>query len=163
MPDESAKSSPSSGPASESTDSNGAWKLHEVIPSRSDCARPLLDAVLKQLEHQQWPTSDVFGVHLALEEAFVNAIKHGNRHDESKQVHFKCELSAEHLRIDIADEGDGFEPGRVPDPTDPDNLECPCGRGLMLMRNFMSTVEFNDRGNRVTMLKARGDGSESDD
>lgn len=158
MPDEFAKTSTSGHQANNGA--NGNWKLQKVIPSRSDCARPLLEEVLEQLQQREWPTSDVFGVHLALEEAFVNAIKHGNRHDENKNVHFRCELSGDLLRIEIVDEGDGFDPRRVPDPTEDDNLECPCGRGLMLMKNFMSKIEYNDRGNHVTMHKSRGDGSE---
>jgi serine/threonine-protein kinase RsbW len=59
------------------------------------------------------------------------------------------------LRVEITDEGGGFNPASVPDPTEDDNLECPCGRGLMLMRSFMSVVRFNDRGNSVLMERSR--------
>ena len=66
-----------------------------------------------------------------------------------------CRLSYEYLQIDIADEGPGFVPEDVPDPTEPDNLEKPGGRGIMLMRQYMTNVEYNDLGNAVTMFKRR--------
>jgi anti-sigma regulatory factor (Ser/Thr protein kinase) len=53
----------------------------------------------------------------------------------------------------VRDEGPGFDPGGLPDPTDPANLERPCGRGLLLMKTFMDEVRYNDRGNEVTMRK----------
>ena len=55
----------------------------------------------------------------------------------------------------IRDEGPGFDPSEIPDATAPANLERPCGRGLLLMRTFMDTVDFNDRGNKVTLTKRR--------
>jgi serine/threonine-protein kinase RsbW len=97
----------------------------------------------------------VFCVQLAMEEALVNAIKHGNREDATKQVRVHCALSAERIRIEISDEGPGFDPTAVPDPTDDSRLEVPCGRGLLLMRSFMSLVEFNAAGNCVVMEKHR--------
>ena len=66
------------------------------------------------------------------------------------------QCSSELLRIEIEDEGAGFNPLDVPDPTAEENLELPSGRGLMLMKNFMSNVEYNSLGNRVTMEKKRG-------
>jgi serine/threonine-protein kinase RsbW len=98
---------------------------------------------------------DVFGVHLAMEEALVNAIRHGNRLDPGKQVQFACRMTPDLVRIEITDEGDGFDPSSIPDPTDPEHIEAPSGRGLMLMRSFMSRVEYNDVGNRVVMEKER--------
>jgi serine/threonine-protein kinase RsbW len=96
-------------------------------------------------------------VRLALEEALVNAIKHGNGLDPNKQVHVVCQISAEKVRIVIEDEGIGFRPDDVPDPTEDENLEKPCGRGIMLMRAFLSTVEYNERGNRVVLEKNKND------
>jgi len=84
-----------------------------------------------------------------------NAIRHGNRSDASKSVYVCCKLSKEQLWGQIRDEGAGFNPDDVPDCTGPENLELPSGRGIMLMRAFMSRVEYNDRGNRVVMGKYR--------
>jgi serine/threonine-protein kinase RsbW len=132
-----------------------SWTLRETIPSTADAGKPILDRVMKRLEADAWVPHDLFGVHLALEEAIVNAIKHGNGFDPSKSVTIDCKLSEALLRVEIEDEGSGFNPEDVPDPTDPENLENPSGRGLMLMRSFMSHVEFNSSGNRVVLEKER--------
>ena len=98
---------------------------------------------------------DVFGVRLALEEALVNAIKHGNRMDPDKSVRIGCQVCDKQVRIEIEDQGSGFDVSDVPDPTEDENLEKPGGRGIMLMRSFMSTVEYNASGNRLVMTKLR--------
>jgi serine/threonine-protein kinase RsbW len=112
---------------------------------------------MEQLGRQRWPERDVFSIRLAVEEALVNAIKHGNQFDTSKRVYVTCSLSPARLRVEIADEGQGFDPNSLPDPTDPENLDMPCGRGIMLMRSFMSRVEFNETGNRVVLEKDRSE------
>ena len=132
------------------------WQCERVIPSETGAGAPLLQEVLGQLEKNDWIQHDIFSVHLAMEEALVNAIRHGNRLDADKHVHVACRVSPELIRIEITDEGEGFDPSSVPDPTDPANIEAPSGRGLMLMRSFMSRVEYNDVGNRVVMEKERG-------
>ena len=66
---------------------------------------------------------------------------------------FAC-LGGDRIRIEITDEGRGFDPSALPDPTCGDHLHAPCGRGVMLMRAFMSRVEFNARGNAVIMEKS---------
>jgi serine/threonine-protein kinase RsbW len=117
-----------------------------------------LDEVLDQLATHEWNQRDIFGVHLALEEALVNAIKHGNGCDSSKTVHVVCEITPDRLVVQVEDQGPGFDPDAVPDCTDKDRLEMPCGRGVLLMRSFMSSVEFLDRGNCVVMTKQRQEG-----
>ena len=131
------------------------WQCERVIPSETGAGAPILQEILKQLEKHDWIQHDIFSIHLAMEEALVNAIRHGNRLDTSKHVHVACRVSPELIRIEITDEGEGFDPSAVPDPTDPANIEAPSGRGLMLMRSFMSRVEYNDVGNRVVMEKER--------
>lgn len=131
------------------------WNAELVIPSETGAGKRVVDDLLEQLAAHQWSEHDVHGVHLALEEALVNAIRHGNRSDPEKQVHVSCKLSPQRLWIQIRDEGAGFNPDDVPDPTDPENLEIPSGRGIMLMRAFMSRVEYNDVGNCVEMEKQR--------
>ena len=133
---------------------NSQTELH--IPSEAGAGKQAVDQLLSQLQHHQWEENDIFGVHLAVEEALVNAIKHGNQNDHSKRVHIVYRMSETHVQIEITDEGPGFNPNNVPDPTEDDNLEVPSGRGLMLMRSFMSSVEFNERGNGVIMEKQRG-------
>lgn len=131
------------------------WQHEESFPSRTADAKRLLESVLAQLEGENWFPHDIFGVHLALEEALVNAVKHGNKFDEAKRVHFICRLSPSKLFVQVRDEGPGFKLEDVPDCTEDENLEKCSGRGIMLMRNFMTEVEYNDTGNMVTMSKNR--------
>lgn len=83
----------------------------------------------------------------------MNAIKHGNQMEITKKVIIKYTLDADVFEIMISDEGPGFDPNDVPDPTDIENLERPCGRGLMLMRHYMTEVNYNSTGNSVRMKK----------
>jgi serine/threonine-protein kinase RsbW len=131
------------------------WRFDREIASDPALARQVLDELLGQLEAQAWPQRDIFAVHLAVEEALVNAIHHGNGSDARKTVRVVCLLNRDMVRIEITDQGRGFDPGALPDPTCDDRLHAPCGRGIMLMKAFMSRVGFNDRGNTVTMEKVR--------
>ena len=126
-----------------------------VIISDPGEARRVQDAIEQLLETSAAHTHDVFSIKLALEEALVNAIKHGNQLDRDKKVHIAYSIHADRFEIRITDEGPGFDPGDVPDPTAIENLERPCGRGLMLMRHYMTWVRFSARGNRVTLYKQR--------
>jgi len=116
-------------------------------------ARRIQDDIERLLQARHINEHDVFSVKLALEEALVNAIKHGNQMDRTKKVRIVYQLHADRFEIRISDDGTGFDPCDVPDPTAFENLERPCGRGLMLMRHYMTEVAFNDRGNGVTMSK----------
>ena len=102
-----------------------------------------------------FPDRDQFYIKIALEEALVNAVKHGNRLDPAKCVRLRYVITADRFEAHIADEGCGFDPANVPDPCAPENLERPSGRGLLLIRKFMTTVEYHGRGNRMTMAKVR--------
>lgn len=126
--------------------------------------------------------SDRLRVGVALEEALLNAAYHGNleisselrEQDHSayydlarertqlapyarRQIFVDVDFSRENVEYIIQDEGPGFDPSKLPDPTDPLNLERPCGRGLLLMRTFMDAVKYNNAGNQVTMSKRVSD------
>jgi len=129
-----------------------------TIPSDTAEARHVQEEIEKQLAAQA-TDQELFAVRLALEEALVNAIKHGNQLDRSKKVAISYRFLPGRFEIRISDEGPGFDPADVPDPTAVENLERPCGRGLMLMRHYMTEVAYNDRGNSVVMAKVfRGNG-----
>ena len=113
--------------------------------------------ILELAQACEFTEPDLFAIRLAVEEALVNAIKHGNGSDPTKNVHIDYEVNHDQVRVRIEDEGEGFDPDQVPDPTQPEFLERPCGRGLLLMRHYMSEVRFNDRGNSVEMVKRKGD------
>jgi serine/threonine-protein kinase RsbW len=104
-----------------------------------------------------YPPRDVFAVRLGLEEALVNAIRHGNRGDPGKRVRVRYRVTAEEVRAEVEDEGRGFDPGAVADPLDEAELARPCGRGLLLMRHYLDGVFYNEAGNAVTLHKRRGE------
>lgn len=137
--------------------SNGTWSWlsERCIPSECSAGQRVIEELMQQLEAHHWDQPEIFGIRLAMDEAMTNAIRHGNCRDENKRVRISCSLSKDRLKIEISDEGCGFDPQEVPDCTHPDNLERPCGRGIMLMRCFMSRVEYNARGNTVVMEKVR--------
>jgi len=126
-----------------------------TIPSVTSAGEEIQERILNALSDLEYSPRDVFGVRLALEEALVNAIKHGNGMDPEKRVHISCEISREQVKIEIEDEGEGFVPSEVDDPTEDENLDRPGGRGIMLMRAFMSVIAYNEIGNRVTLIKER--------
>lgn len=101
------------------------------------------------------PKAARFNLRVALTEALSNAIKYGNRLDPSKAVEVMVELLDSSFRVVVQDEGTGFDPTTVPDPTTPDRLERVDGRGLFLIRNLVDEVSFNDRGNSICMVLRR--------
>ncbi len=130
-----------------------------TIPSDPAEARRVQDEIEQLLQTRLISEHDIFSIKLALEEALVNAIKHGNQMDRTKKVRIAYQLHADRFEVQITDDGSGFDPGDVPDPTAFENLERPCGRGLMLMRHYMTEVVFNERGNGVCMRKIFRHGS----
>ena len=96
-----------------------------------------------------------WSIRLALDEALNNAIRHGNGGDPSKKVTIDFEVTEKQARIKVRDEGGGFNPGDLPDPTLNENLVRPHGRGVMLMKTYMSEVHFDCGGNTVTLVKRR--------
>jgi serine/threonine-protein kinase RsbW len=124
-----------------------------LIPSDPAEARRVQEEIEALLQKSAAHTHDVFSIKLALEEALVNAIKHGNQMDRGKKVRILYRIHPDRFEVSITDEGPGFDPGDVPDPTAIENLERPCGRGLMLMRHYMTEVAYNDRGNTVSMCR----------
>jgi serine/threonine-protein kinase RsbW len=117
---------------------------------------PIIDEILVKLEKMGFSVREIFAVRLALEEAIMNAIRHGHHFDRSKNVQVRYRVTAEGFLTEIEDEGPGFDPNEVPDPREPEYLECDCGRGLLLMRSYMTWVRHNERGTCVTMCKCRG-------
>jgi anti-sigma regulatory factor (Ser/Thr protein kinase) len=90
---------------------------------------------------------------IILTELFANAIYHGNKGDHSKKVVVGHTIDKQKVTISIMDEGDGFDPSKVPDPTLPENLIKDCGRGIYIARNYADSLAFNEKGNRVSITK----------
>lgn len=111
--------------------------------------------ILSAMEEKGFGKDDVFAVHLAVEEAFVNAVKHGNKMDPLKTVTVDYTVDGEKVEIAIEDQGVGFDPQSIPDPRVGENLYRPEGRGLLLMSAYMHVFEYNERGNGVHMVRYR--------
>jgi serine/threonine-protein kinase RsbW len=131
------------------------WHFERVLPNDTRVGRQAVEQVLTRLRSHAWNERDIFAVHLATEEALVNAVRHGNGADPTKQVGFVCRLASDRVRIEITNQGAGFDPECIPDPTHPDRLLMPGGRGLALIRGFMSSVEYRDHGRHVILERIR--------
>lgn len=131
--------------------------LHENIefevPSAISLMNVILDYLMKRVEKLGVISPEQSNLFVALDEAFVNAVKHGNKYDVQKLVRISAEVSKKEARFTIEDEGEGFDVSTIPDPLDPENLFKTSGRGVLFIYNIMDEVVYNERGNRLTMVK----------
>ncbi|HVJ68911.1 MAG TPA: ATP-binding protein [Caulifigura sp.] len=132
-----------------------AVHLDITIPSDTAAGHEVQERIIGLMEEREFSMRDVFSVRLALEEALVNAIKHGNQLDPDKSVRIHCDIEKDRVFVEIEDQGPGYNPEDVPDPTLDENIERASGRGLMLIKSFMNSVEFNDKGNCIRLEKLR--------
>ena len=124
-----------------------------VVESKPSAIVEVCGRVLLEVEANNFSQEDLFAAHLALQEAFANAIKHGNKMDPRKQVKVEYSVDSDRIEICLTDEGDGFDPDSVPDPRHGQNVYKTEGRGLLLMHSYMDVVEFDERGNSVRMVR----------
>jgi serine/threonine-protein kinase RsbW len=124
-----------------------------VVPNDLRSARQSEERIMRELARCKYGADVTFAIKLALEEALTNAVKHGNDNDASKRLIVRYSINPKRIVIMVRDEGHGFAPNRVPDPTADENLERPSGRGIMLMQAYMTRVHFNKAGNEVWLLK----------
>ena len=131
--------------------------LHENIefemPSALSLMHIVLEYLMKRVEKNGVVKAEQSNLFVALDEAFVNAIKHGNKYDAAKLVRVSAEISSEEAKFTIEDQGEGFDVRGIPDPLDPENLFKTSGRGVLFIHNIMDEVTYNQRGNQVTMVK----------
>lgn len=132
-------------------------EMHENIefelPSAISLMHIVLEYLMKRVEKLGVIKPEQSNLFVALDEAFVNAVKHGNKYDAQKLVRITAEVSKHEARFTIEDEGEGFDVKNIPDPLDPENLFKTSGRGVLFIYNIMDEVKYNDRGNRLTMVK----------
>lgn len=127
-----------------------------LIPNRREDIERAEEMLLAAMARHAYPDAARFAVRLALEESLVNAFRHGHKGlpaDTPVRVEFA--VTADQVDLAIEDQGPGFKPEDVPDPTLDENIERPTGRGLLLMRAYMARVEYAGRGNRVEMTYRR--------
>ena len=122
------------------------------VPSDLDYVGPAVELIVGA-----WPSSPLsprrvrFNLRTALAEALANAISYGNHHDPAKLVRVRVEVASDAVYIHIVDDGDGFDPAAVPDPTLPENIAREAGRGLFVLRHVVDQVAFNEKGNAVCL------------
>jgi serine/threonine-protein kinase RsbW len=130
----------------------GNWK-EMVIPSNLRAAAESERTIVAEVQRCGFSRDATFAIRLAIEEALTNAIKHGNGNDPSRRVFIRYVVDRTKAIICVRDEGNGFDVTTVPDPTAPERISLPDGRGIMLMRAYMNDVTFSEQGNEVRLVK----------
>jgi len=125
-----------------------------IVSDLSEAAK-VVNTIVDQAQALGYDDASRFAIRLAMDEAMANAIKHGNANDPTRKVDIEYTVDDKRITISICDEGCGFNPDSVPDPTLDENIERPHGRGVMLMKAYMTSVEYNAQGNCVIMTKDR--------
>jgi len=124
-----------------------------VLPSHIEAVADAAAAVTDFIRNCGVSEEAAFGVEMAVREAVTNAMVHGNHEDESKSVEVIFNCHANELEVEIRDQGEGFDPATVPDPTNAENLLKTSGRGIFLMRTFMDQIEWVNRPGGGTMVR----------
>jgi serine/threonine-protein kinase RsbW len=134
--------------------SRGEYHRECGVETEGDIA-PLVEGLISAMAASAYTDDEIFETRLALEEAVLNAIKHGHGGAPGREVLVRYHVNGRRVLVIVEDQGDGFDPERVADPLASENLHEPGGRGLLLMRSLMTCVRHNRRGNRVTLCKRR--------
>lgn len=127
-----------------------------VIPSKLTELARVQEAIIQPAQALGYGKEEIFAIRLSVDEAVTNAIHHGNGDDPSKKVTIEYSVEDQAVRITVSDEGEGFCPDGLPDPTEEANLATPHGRGVMLMSVYMTEVKYNRCGNAISMVKQKG-------
>jgi serine/threonine-protein kinase RsbW len=131
------------------------WSIDKSFPSDLEVAHELIEQTILAMSDLDWPGGDIFHVQMAMEEALVNAIEHGNKRSKEKLVFLTVSVSVDQVHVKIADQGDGFDHRNVADPTVEERVDKPRGRGVLLIRELMTQSTYNDCGNELVMIKLR--------
>jgi serine/threonine-protein kinase RsbW len=110
-------------------------------------------AILRSMDSYGYRDEDIRKMKIVLSELMANAIGHGNKLDHSKKVAVGHMVNAQNAVVAIMDEGEGFDPSTIPDPTLPENIVKDRGRGLYIVQKYVDSIEFNSKGNRVRITK----------
>ncbi|TVQ60021.1 MAG: ATP-binding protein [Phycisphaerales bacterium] len=128
---------------------------HETLTLRNN--REQIDAaetrMLGAVRRHGYPEASEFALRLAFEEAVINAFRHGHKNlPDDAAITLDWKVEPHQTTICVEDQGPGFDPKKIPDPTLDENLECPTGRGIMLIKAYMSEVRYEAQGRRVVMV-----------
>ena len=127
--------------------------ISEKLPSQLKAVPQFVLKVVNDLKALSLSEKEIFNIRLSLNEALINAIKHGNKLNPDLSVAVKIQTQGDYLTIEIKDEGGGFDFNHLPDPTRQENLLKTAGRGVFLIRNLMDRVDFFDQGRGIKMVK----------
>lgn len=141
-------------PLSSSHTIDKAMLVTESIPSKLEAIQAFIGSFIKTLQAMSIDEGDLFAVRLSLEEALVNAMKHGNKMNAASTIGITAQLKKDTLELTIKDRGEGFDHQKLSDPTQKENIDKLSGRGVHLMKNLMDTVEFFDKGSGIRLVKS---------
>ncbi len=130
---------------------DGGWSRAWDVPGDAAAIRDAVELVHEQVQAAGWEEAAAFAVRLAMDEALTNALRHGHAGDVTKPIAVVVRITSEAVHLEVTDAGPGFDPAWVPDPTAEENLTIASGRGLALIRAFMTEVQVVPPGNQVRM------------
>lgn len=128
-------------------------KFSERIASRLELIPDCIGKIINKIKQLSLSEEELFDIKLCLQEALVNAVKHGNKFDPGLEAEVSVEAADNYLTIQVRDQGTGFDDKSVPSPVHTENLTKTSGRGVYLIKELMDKVEFFDRGSGVKMTK----------
>jgi serine/threonine-protein kinase RsbW len=137
--------------------SSTPWTLDRTLPSDPDVCADVMRVMVDALTDRDWSDKEVFGLHMAMEEAIQNAVRHGNQCSPDKTVELTITITDDSFEATVTDQGNGFDPAGVPCPTDDANLDRCSGRGLALINNYADEATYNATGNSLTIKKRKRD------
>jgi len=123
------------------------------IPADTKHIKQAISKILGALNGRRISDDVIFDIRLCAEEAIKNAILHGDKGNSKLSVRISYAIAADKISIEVEDEGTGFDHKNSPDPTKEDNLMKTSGRGVYLIKKLMDSAEYNDAGNKITMIK----------
>jgi serine/threonine-protein kinase RsbW len=130
------------------------FEIEAWMPSEIKAISPLVERLMRLIEGSHCVPGEEPAVELALDEALDNAVVHGNRMDRQKLVQVLCRCeSGKGISVVVKDQGQGFDPNAVPDPTAAENIGADHGRGIWVMKSVMDEVSFERGGTEVRMRK----------
>jgi len=131
-------------------------ELSLCVPSDVGFIEEAVDLVARHVDaHFVDPRTVRFNLRVALSEALANAMLYGNGGDAARMVVVRVLFGRTAIEMEVTDEGEGFNPDELPDPTTPDRLPLPQGRGIFLIQRLVDEVRFNDKGNAICMILRR--------
>lgn len=144
-----------SGLTSELAHETCAWIREFCVSSTEEEVIRVRQSIVAAVQDRGFTVRECVEFEIALTEALQNGMQHGNGFNSEKRLHVACHVTVGEVRVEVQDEGDGFRPDDVADPTLPENLVRGGGRGILMMKCFLDGLHYNDTGNRVTLHKRR--------